>query len=238
MNIQQLLYEKDGGFRLRGMRTTRFETFLDAAFAFATTMLIISIGDIPHTYTELVTALKGIPAFAASFATVLSFWMAHRKWSRRYGLEDFKSILISLAMVFILLVYVYPLKLMFSALFAWISHGWVPSEFSLSNLNELIHLFIIYGLGFAAMAFTFVLLYSRALNSDYLIPLDDVEKLLTRYEITSFVVLAATGLLSALLAAVLPINVAAIAGFVYVTLPVSIPIVSVIYKRKRDRLEQ
>ena len=35
------------GFRLRGLNMTRLETFLDAAFAFATTLLIISIGSIP-----------------------------------------------------------------------------------------------------------------------------------------------------------------------------------------------
>ncbi len=34
-------------FRIRGIDTTRLQTFMDAAFAFAMTMLVISIGEIP-----------------------------------------------------------------------------------------------------------------------------------------------------------------------------------------------
>jgi hypothetical protein len=46
------------GFRLRGIETTRMDTFIDAAFAFAVTMLVISVGDIPNNYDELIIALK------------------------------------------------------------------------------------------------------------------------------------------------------------------------------------
>ena len=35
------------GFRLRGMQMTRLETFIDAAFAFAITMLVIAAQQIP-----------------------------------------------------------------------------------------------------------------------------------------------------------------------------------------------
>jgi len=111
------------GFRLRGLNTTRLETFLDAAFAFAVTMLVISISNIPENYNELITALKGIPSFLASFAAILVFWTGHRRWSRRYGLEDSAALIISLSLIFILLVYVYPLRLIFSAMFSWITSG-------------------------------------------------------------------------------------------------------------------
>lgn len=227
----------DHGFRLRGEKTTRLETFLDAAFAFATTMLIISVGDIPNTYGELVTALKGVPAFAASFAAVLSFWMAHRKWSRRYGMEDFVSILISMAMVFILLVYIYPLKLVFSALFAWISGGWLPSEFKLSDRSELISLFIIYGIGFAAMGATMSLLYYRALKANLDPALNEAERVMTRYESAAFLVLTLTGVFSALFAATMPDRIAMFAGFAYITLPISMSATAIVYDRKRVAVE-
>jgi hypothetical protein len=57
------------GFRLRGMDMTRLETFCDAAFAFATTLLVISVGTIPESYEELILALKGVPSFAVMAAT-------------------------------------------------------------------------------------------------------------------------------------------------------------------------
>ncbi len=37
----------EGGFRMRGLDMTRIEVFVDAAFAFAVTMLVISFDAIP-----------------------------------------------------------------------------------------------------------------------------------------------------------------------------------------------
>ncbi|MEE4295112.1 MAG: TMEM175 family protein [Wenzhouxiangella sp.] len=55
----------------RGREMTRLETFTDAAFAFAVTLLAVSIDEIPNDYESLLLALKGTPAFAASFALLL-----------------------------------------------------------------------------------------------------------------------------------------------------------------------
>ena len=67
-----------GGFRLRGMEMTRLETFADAAFAFAVTLLVVGGGDfIPATFDEMIQAMKQVPAFAASFANIMLFWYAH-----------------------------------------------------------------------------------------------------------------------------------------------------------------
>ncbi|MEJ2055586.1 MAG: TMEM175 family protein, partial [Calditrichaceae bacterium] len=118
------------GFRLRGSAMTRLEAFSDAAFAFAMSMLVISVGEIPKNYQDLILALKGTPAFAASFGSIMLFWIGHRTWSRRFGLEDAFSIFLSFALVFTVLVYLYPLKIVFSAFFTWISGGWLPSNFT------------------------------------------------------------------------------------------------------------
>ncbi|MCZ6500144.1 MAG: hypothetical protein O6844_06605, partial [Gammaproteobacteria bacterium] len=53
-------------FRLRGLEVTRLDTFIDAAFAFVLTLLIISFDEIQSTYAELMVAVKRIPAFACS----------------------------------------------------------------------------------------------------------------------------------------------------------------------------
>lgn len=49
--------------RQRGLQMTRLETFIDAAFAFTVTLLVISSDGIPGSYDELVHALKVAPAF-------------------------------------------------------------------------------------------------------------------------------------------------------------------------------
>src|SRR5215218_6792647 len=52
-----------GGFRLRGIAMTRLETFIDAAFAFAITMLVIATQQIPDDIETLLAAFKNVPAF-------------------------------------------------------------------------------------------------------------------------------------------------------------------------------
>jgi uncharacterized membrane protein len=228
---------KKQGFRLRGLDMTRLETFIDAAFAFATTMLVISIDQIPGNYTELITALKGVPAFAASFAFIMFFWVSHRRWSRCYGLEDGPSIFLSLLLVFVLLVYVYPLKLMSSALFAWISSGWFPSEFRLQATSELIGLFYIYGFGLTAMAALMALLFKRAKAAREELKLNPLEIVRTNQEIVTWFTMSFTGLVSGLFAIIMPVKIAVWAGFVYLTLPITIPYLATRYEKKAQSMQ-
>ena len=99
-----------GGFRLRGIAMTRLETFIDAAFAFAITMLVIATQQIPDDIETLLTAFKNVPAFVASIIVLGIFWRGHWLWSRRYGREDGVSIFISWAMIVTMLIYIYRSK--------------------------------------------------------------------------------------------------------------------------------
>src|ERR1700730_7084460 len=83
------------GFRLRGLEMTRLETFIDAAFAFAISMLVIAAQQIPDNIQALLAAFKNVPTFVCSIAVLGIFWRGHWLWSRRYGLEDGASILAS-----------------------------------------------------------------------------------------------------------------------------------------------
>ena len=92
------------GFRQRGQQVTRLETFVDAAFAFSLTLLVIVFDDLPDSVAELRAALRQVPAFAFCFAMLAMFWAAHNRWSRRFGLEDARSALLSLGMVFVVMI--------------------------------------------------------------------------------------------------------------------------------------
>lgn len=129
------------GFRLRGAEMTRTEAFTDAAFAFAVTLLVISIDAVPTSYREMVEALLGVPAFALSFALLLVFWHGHWEWSRRFGLEDRPSIVLSATLVFIALVYVHPLKYVSNLFMSWLSRGTISPGVRIEGIGELYGIF-------------------------------------------------------------------------------------------------
>src|SRR3977135_49760 len=119
------------GFRLRGLEMTRLETFIDAAFAFAISMLVIAAQQIPDNIQALLAAFKNVPTFVCSIAVLGIFWRGHWLWSRRYGLEDSVSILISWALIVTVLIFIYPLKAIFGAMWFMISNGAGGPQFSL-----------------------------------------------------------------------------------------------------------
>ncbi len=221
-----------GGVRQRGVEITRLETFCDAAFAFAVTLLVVGGGSIPKSYHELVLALKGIPAFGGSFALIAGFWWSHRTWSRRYGLEDKKTIFLSLAFVFVMLVYVYPLKMVFSALASWASSGWLPTEFVMTDARDMIGIFAVYGIGFALLTGMLALLYLMALKQGTQMGFSEIERLRTRQAIANFSVQATIGLASSAWALLLPLRLAVFAGFFYVALPVVLPLLARSYNKR------
>lgn len=222
------------GFRLRGLEMTRLETFADAAFAFALTLLVISVDAIPGSYEELIVALKGVPAFAACFASLAALWIDHRNWSRRYGLEDLPSTIITLTLVFIMLVYVYPLKMVFSAFFAWASGGWLPASFTVESAGELASLFIIYGIGFAAVMLMFGLLYCRALVKREELALDAYEIAETQAEVVMSTLVAATAVVSALFAWLMPPQIGVYAGFIYMSLAATVPVAAIYFAKRSE----
>jgi hypothetical protein len=87
------------GFRLRGQEVTRLESFSDAVFGFALTLLVVSL-DVPKTFTDLVTTMRGFPAFALCFLFLALIWNGHYKYCRRYGMDDGTSRFLTCVMLF------------------------------------------------------------------------------------------------------------------------------------------
>ncbi len=148
----------------RGDKVTRLEAFVDAAFAFSVTLLVISGDHTPTSIVLLKEAIKQIPTYAASFAVIMQFWMNHADWSRRFGLEDAVSDRLSLLLVFVLLIFVYPLKMVFGTFFALISDNFLPAQFIINDWSEVPILFQTFAMGFGGMALITCLLFWRAVR--------------------------------------------------------------------------
>ena len=202
-------------FRLRGLDVTRLDTFIDAAFAFVLTLLVISFDEIPSTYAEMLAAVKRIPGFAASFAMLMMFWLQHRRWSRRYGLENSKTILLSLTLMFVVLVYVYPLRMIFEGMFFGLSGGYLPSSFRIETDDELRMIFVFYSVGFSAMSLLISQLYRTVMRSSTMLALNHLELRTTRIVMQEWALAASFGLLSILLALVVAVAWVETAGYVY-----------------------
>ncbi len=209
------------GFVHRGRQVTRLEAFVDAAFAFAVTLLVISIDAIPDSREALVLALKAVPSFAACFAMIAMFWAAHARWSRRYGFDDTASTVLSLLLVFVVLVYVYPLRLQFGVFFAWVTGGWLPSPMRVESADDVGFMFLVYGLAFAMMSLCMVGLYLHAWRRRVQLGLDRNERAGTVAEIAMYVFFVAVAAVSIALATWAPTHapqLVGMAGMVYALL--------------------
>ena len=194
------------GFRLRGEQVTRLETFVDAAVAFSLTLLVIFTNDLPTTAAELREALKKVPTFVACFAVLMMFWAAHNRWSRRFGLEDARSTVLSLGFVLVVMVYVYPLRMVISSFLSLLSGGWLPNELGFgphSMMRDLQTAFIVYSLGFGLLSWLLWRLTAHALRNADALRLDANERHLAQTEAGMQVILTLVALASLLLALLL-----------------------------------
>ncbi|HEU4389697.1 MAG TPA: TMEM175 family protein [Blastocatellia bacterium] len=106
---------KSSRFRWRGGEITRIEGLSDAVFAFAVTLLIVSL-EVPKNFDELLEGMRGFGAFAVCFALLMSIWYEQYLFFRRYNLQDTYTVILNLILIFVALFYVYPLKFLFGFL--------------------------------------------------------------------------------------------------------------------------
>jgi len=186
------------GFRLRGREITRLESFSDAVFGFALTLLVVSL-DVPKTFDDLVATMRGFPAFALCFLFLALIWNGHYRYCRRYGLDDGMARFLTCVMLFLVLFYVYPLKFLFNLSVTGLFDGPQSASMTRSQFSALL---VIYGLGFAAVYLAQTFLYLHAYRLRDALELTELEKFDTRYQIFRLLTLVAFGLIAALLACI------------------------------------
>jgi uncharacterized membrane protein len=247
MDLSKLPIE--GSFRLRGRDVTRLESFVDASFAFSLTLLVIFFNDLPETIAELRTAMRRVPTFAACFVLLMLFWSAHNRWSRRFGLEDARSTVLSLALVLTVMIYVYPLRMVTSSGLSIVTAGWVPNELGGLGENWLLDLqtaFMVYSVGFAVLSWILWRLNAHALGKAEALMLNSRERYDTGTEIGMHRIATLAAAVSlALSAAVLMVGpdrasawVAGLPMWVYAIMGCSFPLFAWHRERRRSALQE
>src|SRR5258708_36671817 len=123
----------------RRYEITRLEAFSDAVFAFALTLLEVSL-EAPRSYAELMQLARGFLPFAASFALLIYIWYEHSVFFSKYGLHDRTTTILNAVLLFVVLFYVYPLKYLFTLTLAIV----IPQlrhEGAPQTLREMTNLF-------------------------------------------------------------------------------------------------
>ncbi len=193
--------EVQNGFRLRGLKdVSRVEALSDGVFAFAITLLVVSL-EVPKTFDQLLVMMRGFFAFAVTFAMLFHVWFVQYKFFRRYGLNDNFTTWMTALLLFVVLFYVYPLK------FVWTMIVNVVLGFGRTvevggqlvpvvRGQQMPTLLAVYGAGFAAVFIILALLYWHAYRKRAALDLNELETHDTRSYVQENALMAGVGLLS------------------------------------------
>lgn len=195
----------------RAGESSRLEAFSDAIFAFALTLLVVSL-EVPRSYDELLAALHNFIAFAITFAALVWLWYQHYQFFRRYRLSDAPTIVLNATLLFVVLLYVYPLKFLSTYVVDAVLD---PAAAAKIEPWQSVDLMIIYDIGYVAVFTVFLLMHLYAYSKRRELGLGGLELFDTRYAIEANIINLATGLASMLVAIVGGPNATAFAGLLY-----------------------
>jgi uncharacterized membrane protein len=195
-------------------------------FAFAVTLLVVSL-EVPKTIQELFSAMHGFLAFGVCFALLVNIWYEHRRFFRRYALEDPWVVFLNCALLFFVLFYVYPLKFLFTAMF----------DRSGMEASEARALYTIFSIGYTAVFTVFTLLYLHAWRIRTRLELTPLEAIRTRVSLFDHMGMVCIGLLSTVLARTLSDRHVGMTAYIYFGVPIFFTIAHSIARRQERRLE-
>jgi hypothetical protein len=179
--------------------------------------------------------MKGTLSFAACFAVIFNIWNDQNIFFRRYGLNDKRTVVLNGMLLFVVLVYVYPLKFLFGLLFSnntFTQNGHLQAMMSPADTPALM---TIYGAGFAAIGLLFFLLYSNARKYAHELKLSPIEVYATNSYAYANLITLITGIVSIALAWLLPLSLSGYSGFIYMSLAFSYTIWHTHRRRKMKR---
>jgi uncharacterized membrane protein len=246
--IREKLVEKGVGnntnFRWRSHEITRIEGLSDGVFAFAVTLLVVSL-EVPKTFSELMEAMRGFGAFAICFTLLIIVWYTQYKFFRRYGLQDTITVILNLILLFVVLFYVYPLKFVFTFLVnVFTGHG-VAVRLANGTEGAMIEsdaqvatLMAIFSIGYLAVFGLFVLLYVHAYRKREALDLNELETFDTRKDIQECALNVGIAAISLGFALSGARRMASLSGMTYMLCPIVMTLNGMIMGRQRKKIEE
>lgn len=232
--------KRSPAFHTRSREVSRIEAFSDVVFGFSLTLLVVSL-EVPHTFSELMGDMRGFVPFAVCFAIFGQVWWQHHNFFRRYGLDDGITATLNFMLLFVMLFYTYPLKFVFVGMFNEFT-GHMQVHAASGQMVPWIEpqqaptLMTIYGLGYATVFLIFVLLYMNALRQKEHLQLTPLEIFDTHTSIWMSMVQLGVGALCAATAALLPVKVAGLAGFLFFLIPIGMSAIGHFRRQARRKL--
>ena len=208
------LTKKSRVIEWRSHEPSRLETFSDAVFAFAVTLIIVSL-EVPKTFADLYETMKGTFSFAVCFAILFLIWNNQNIFFRCYGLNDTFTVTLNAMLLFVVLVYVYPLKFLFNLVFfgnQYEVNGTLKEMISDKNGPELM---LIYGAGYSIYNLLFYLMYANAIKRREEVNLTESELFETKTVAYIYLICTFIGIVAIALAFLLPVKFAGFSGMFY-----------------------
>lgn len=141
-------------------------------FGFAATLLVVTL-DVPKSFAQLKASLAGFASFAITFAALTVLWAIHDRFFRRTGLDDAPTRVLNTVLLFMVLVFVFPLKYLAGMSLAAL--GVATGVEPLRGLGELGQLFLIYGAAWTAVFAALAGMYRHAARRGAAIGLSEDE---------------------------------------------------------------
>jgi uncharacterized membrane protein len=236
--------EVQKGFRLRGLgEVSRVEALSDGVFAFAITLLVVSL-EVPRTFDDLLVTMRGFLAFAVTFAMLFHVWLVQYKFFRRYGLNDNITIWLTALLLFVVLFYVYPLKFVWTFIANALLGLGTTVQTAAGHVEPVVRgeqvptMLLVYGAGFAAVFAIFALLYLHAYRRRAVLELTELECFDTRSELQENALMSLVGLVSISIALTRNPRYMTLAGMSYWLIGPIMYVHGHLRGRRRRRLER
>jgi hypothetical protein len=223
------------GFLWRGRDVSRVEAFSDAVFAFSLALLVVST-EVPGSVAEMMARMRSLPAFALSYTILVYLWYNHHVFFRRYGLQTPGVVALNGALLFVVLVYTYPLKALPALVIAATTGFGGEQVLTIRTMGEAKALMAIYSAGFGAVFLLLALMTGIALRRRESLELDAAEVLTTRGALCAHLLQVGIAILSLILL-VVGTSIGS-AGWIYMLMAPVLTANSIIWRRRVRRAQQ